>query len=247
MKDSITYIILAAGKGSNLYPLTLNYPKSSYKLDENTTLLQCMVRKIRKYDRNAEVVVVVGYMSETIKKELRDDNVKFIMNPFYETTSSIASLWFARDYLERENVAIINGDVVFDDELISEYLTKPTKYPYVFIDSSVRCNGAYNVTTKNDLILVMSKKLENYTGKYCCSAKLDAVSARILKKEIDNMIMNNMYDQYFEDSLVQMIMFHDFQLYYVDIKDYGWSEINSVDNLLQAQEIHHKSFSDPNA
>ena len=239
MKDNVTYIILAAGKGSNLHPLTLNYPKMSYKLDENTTLLQRMVRKIRKYDKNAEIIVVLGYMFEAIKKELYDDNVKFIINPFYETTSSIASLWFAREYLERENVAIINGDVVYDDKLIYEYIIKPTKYPYIFLDSSVRCNGAYNVTAKEDLILVMSKKLENYTGKYACLTKLDAVSARILKKEIDNMIMNNMYDQYFENSLVQMIMFHDFQLYYIDIKNYNWSEVNSVDDLLEAQKIHY--------
>ena len=240
MTGKITYIILVAGKGVNLYPLTLNYSKTSYKLDEHTTLLQRMVRKIRAYDKNAEIVVVTGYMSDTIKEELRDDNVKFVMNPFYEVTSSIASLWFAREYLERENVAIINGDVVFDEALISKYLTKFTDYPYVFMDSSINSMGSYNVTTKDDLVLVMSKKLENFAGKYACLTKLDAVSARLLKKEIDNMIMNNMYNQYFEDSLVQMIMFHDFHLYYVDIKDFSWSEVNSVDDLLTAQEIQAK-------
>ena len=43
--------------------------------------------------------------------------------------------------------------------------------------------------------------------------KLDPVSSRLLKEEIDSMINENMYDQFFEDSLVQMIMFHDFQLF----------------------------------
>lgn len=47
----MTYIILAAGKGSNLQPLTLKYPKTSYKLDDNTTVLQRMVRKIRIMDK----------------------------------------------------------------------------------------------------------------------------------------------------------------------------------------------------
>ena len=85
---------------------------------------------------------------------------------------------------------------------------------------------------------VMSKKLENFTAKYCCMTKLDPVSSRLLKEEIDSMINSNMYDQFFEDSLVQMIMFHDFQLSYVDIAGQKWSEVDTVDDLLTAQEIH---------
>lgn len=239
---SMTYIILAAGKGSNLQPLTLKYPKTSYKLDENTTVLQRMVRSIRKFDRNAEIVVVVGYLADTIKKELCDDNVKFVMNPFYEVTNSISSVWFARDYLERENVVILHGDAVFEDYLVETYLVKPTDHPYVLVDSSYVKPGTYNAVTKGNQVLVMSKKLENFNAKYCCMTKLDAVSARLLKREVDNMILSNMYDQYFEDSLVQMIMFHDFQLFCIDIKGHAWNEVDGVDDLLNAQQIHHHSL-----
>jgi len=66
----MTYIILAAGKGNNLQPLTLKYAKTSYKLDEETTVLQRMVRSIRKADKSAEIVVVVGYKAEDVKMEL---------------------------------------------------------------------------------------------------------------------------------------------------------------------------------
>ena len=234
----MTYIILAAGKGNNLQPLTLKYAKTSYKLDEDTTVLQRMVRSIRKADKNAEIVVVVGYKAEELKKELDGENVVFVTNPFYEVTNSISSVWFARDYLERENVAIVHGDVVFSDEIVSSYLTVPTDHPYVLVDSSYIRAGAYNAVTKNNLVLVMSKKLENFTAKYCCMTKLDPVSSRLLKEEIDSMINSNMYDQFFEDGLVQMIMFHDFQLFCEDIAGKKWSEVDTVDDLLTAQEIH---------
>lgn len=237
----MTYIILAAGKGNNLQPLTLKYAKTSYKLDEETTVLQRMVKSIRKADKNAEIVVVVGYLAETIKKELAGDNVHFVMNPFYEVTNSIASVWFARDYLERENVAIVHGDVVFSDELVQNYLVIPTDYPYVLTDSSYVCPGAYNAVTQGEQVLVMSKKLENFTAKYCCMTKLDPVSARLVKQEVDSMINSNMYDQFFEDSLVQMIMFHDFQLFCKDIAGQKWSEVDCVDDLLTAQKIHRDS------
>ena len=234
----MTYIILAAGKGSNLHPLTLKYAKTSFKLDENTTVLQRMVRSIRKKDKNAEIVVVVGYKADVIKSELDGENVKFVMNPFYEVTNSISSVWFAREYLERENVAIVHGDVVFSDEITKSYLVKPTDHPYVLVDSSCVKPGSYNAVIKENQILVMSKKLENFTAKYCCMTKLDPVSSRLMKEEIDSMIYENMYDQFFEDSLVQMIMFHDFQLFSQDVAGMRWAEVDSVDDLLAAQDIH---------
>ena len=232
-----TYIILAAGKGRNLQPLTLKYPKTSYRLDEETTVLQRMVRSIRHYDKDAEIVVAIGYLADAVKKELSEDNCKFVVNPFYEVTNSISSVWFAREYLERENVVIMHGDVVFSDEIIKNHIVQHTDFPYVLVDSSRLQMDLYNAVIKDQQVLVMSKKLESFDAKYCCMTKLDAVSARLLKEEIDTMIHNNMYDQFFEDSLVQLIMFHDFQLHAVDIAGKAWAEIDNVDDLLKARQI----------
>ena len=150
-------------------------------------------------------------------------------------------MWFARQYMERENVTIIHGDVVFCDEIVEAYMTKETNRPYVLVDSSYIKPGTYNTVTRDGQVLVMSNKLEKFNAKYCCMSKLDAVSARLLKQEIDSMVHKNMYDQFFEDSLVQMIMFHDFQLYAEDISGKAWSEVDGVDDLLHAQQIHDKS------
>lgn len=236
-----TYIILAAGKGANLHPLTLGYSKMSYRLDDQMTVLQRMVRSIRKYDRDAEIVVVVGYKADSVKETLADLNVKFIKNPFYEITNSIASLWFARPYLERENVTIVHGDVVYSDSLITSYLTEQTDYPYVLVDSSQIAPGDYDVVIRDNEILVMSKRLETPDARYCCMAKLDPVSSRLLKREVDEMIDAGMHDQFFEDALVQMVMFHDFQLFCHDIAGKKWVEVDTVDDLLAAQAIHRAS------
>ncbi len=232
-----TYIILAAGKGRNLQPLTLKYPKTSFRLNEETTVLQRMVRSIRHYDRNAEIIVVVGHLADAVKNELSEDNCKFVVNPFYEVTNSISSVWFAREYLERENVVIVHGDAVFSDDIVMNHLVKSTDYPYVLVDSSCVKPGSYNAVIKDRKVLVMSNKLEKFDAKYCCMTKLDAVSARLLKEEIDNMIHNNMYDQFVEDSLVQLIMFHDFQLFAEDIAGKSWAEVDTVDDLLLARQI----------
>jgi choline kinase len=232
-----TYIILSAGKGVKLQPLTLNHPKSLYKLDDKTTILQRLVRKIRKYDAGAEIIVVVGYMYKQIQKELEDDNVKFVHNPYYSVTSSMGSLWFAKDYLQRENVTIINGDIVASDKLMQNIVCQYTDYPTVLLDSTHNDANKYNVQVQGDLVCVMSKNLKEYTGNYASIVKLDAVTARFLQEQIDQMVNEEMYDLFYEDALVQMIFQKNFELYYKDIKDYKWTEVDCVDDLLKARQI----------
>ncbi len=235
----MTYIILAAGKGTNLQPLTLKTPKSLYKLDRNSTVLQRMVRTLRKFDHKAEIVVVAGFMYEHVQREMERENVILVRNPFYAVTGSIASLWFARKYLERDNVTILSSDIVLEDRLIAEIICQNTDKPYVLVDSS-KAAGNYNVQTQGDKICVMSKSLSSFSAQYVCVTKLDAVSARFLLEEIDSMINGEMYSQFFEDALVQMIFENDFGLYYKDIKGYAWAEVENVDDLLRAREVHKK-------
>ena len=236
----MTYIILAAGKGAGLQPFTLKTPKPLYKLDSDTTVLRRTVTLIRQFDPNAEIVVVAGFMYDQILRQVERENVTIVRNPFYAATGSISSLWFAKKYLERDNIAILNADIVTDSRLVEEVICKSTDRPYVLIDSS-RTAGRYNVQINGDRICVISKALSSYYAQYASITKLDAVSARFLMDEIDNMVNSGMYDRLFEDALVQMIFENDFELYYKDIKDYAWAEIDTVDDLLKAREVQNSA------
>ena len=200
-----------------------------------------MVRKLRKYDAEAEIVVVVGYMYKQIQKELEDDNVKFVHNPFYSVTKSMGSLWFAKDFLQRENVTIVNGDIVTSDTLVQEVLCQHTDYPYVLLDSTHKEANKYNVQIQGDLVCVMSKNLTDFAGNYASITKLDAVSSRFLLEQLNQMVNEEMYNLFFEDALVQMIFQNNFELYYKDIKDYKWTEVDCVDDLLKARQIQNES------
>lgn len=237
----MTYIILVAGQGRNLQPLTLSRPKTLYKLDGETTVLQRLVRSIRRYDKKAEIVVVIGFMYKHIQKELEDDNVLFVHNPFYAATSSMGSLWFAKDYLQRENVTIINGDIVMNDSLMNDAICAYTDVPYVLIDSTKRDGNKYNVQVQGDKVCVMSKNLTEFIGNYASVVKLDAVSARFVLEQLELMVNEGMYNLFFEDALVQMIFDKNFELYFKDIKEYDWTEIDNVDDLLKARQIQSES------
>lgn len=234
------YIVLIAGKGNRLHPLTLQMPKSLYKLEASTTILERMMTIIRKYDMDAKFTVVVGFKAEEIKKRIsKRDDIMVIQNPFYSVTNSIASLWFAREYLKGD-VTIINGDIVMEDEVIRQIVCKPVKRPCILLDSSIKSQGDYNVEVLEDKVLVMSKDLDEYYGEYAGITKLDPNSCKLLKKQIDLMVNTNMYDQWYENALVQMIFDEDFELGYIDICNYKWTEVDCVNDMLMAKTIHRQ-------
>lgn len=235
------YIFLIAGKGTRLQPLTLKMPKPLYRLDRNTTVVERMVKTIETYDLEAKFVIVVGFCSDEIVKRMENNNrIKFINNPFYDVTNSIASLWFAKEELTEE-VVIINGDIVMEEQLIKEIVCKHTDIPKVLVDSSIKTDGDYNVQVLENRVLVMSKDLDNYYGEYAGVTKLDSKSAQQLKEQIEFMVQNQMYDQWYENALVQMIFNNDFELYYEDISRFSWTEVDSVDDMLLAKRIHNMS------
>ena len=232
----MTYIFLVAGKGSRLHPLTYNYPKSLYRLDDDTTVIQRMVNLLRSYDKDAEIVAVTGFMASKIEENMPD--ITYIRNPFYGVTNSLASLWFAKEYLLKGDVVIINGDVVVSNEIADKILTKPVSGAVVLADSSIRTDGDYNVQVHNDRVVVMSKDIKSYFGEYAGITMLDREAAEHLYEETVLMNDDGCYECWYEDALVQMIFRKNFKLGYLDICNYDWTEIDCANDLVKAQEIH---------
>lgn len=234
----MNYIILAAGMGTRLHPFTKNYPKCMLNLGYGENVVQRMVRLIKKYDNTANITIVVGFMHSEIEKCLTDCN--FIVNPFYSITNSISSLWFAKEYLN-DDVTIINGDVVISEKLMERVIAIPENAT-VLLDSSIKKDGDYNVEVCDERVVVMSKELKQYHGEYVGITKLKQESANSLKREICNLVDGGFFNEWYENALVQMILNSDFQLSYIDVADYEWTEIDSVNNLLDARNLEKREW-----
>lgn len=207
-----------------------------FMLDKDTTLIERMAGLIKKHDEEADIVVVTGHMHRSIEKSLK--GVTFVYNPFYEVTNSIASLWLAQEHLEADNIVLIDGDIVMSEQLIREVLCQPVEKPVVLLDSSIKMDGDYNVQVSGEEVLVMSKNLDHYYGEYAGVSKLDRESARLMREEMNRMVEEGYYDQWYENALVQLIFNSDFKLYYEDICSYDWTEVDCVSDLIHAKNIH---------
>lgn len=230
------YVILAAGVGTRLYPYTKNSPKCLVKVTPTETVIERAVRLISERDENAKFIVALGFCSEQIK-DLLGDKCEYVENPFFPVTNSIASLWFVKEKINiDEDLTILNADIVFSRDFADELVKSPDN-PCVYFDSSIKSQGDYNVQAIGNKMIVMGKELTTYDGEYVGISKFPVKSLSVFFGEIDHMINDLLYDQWYENALVQLSLNETMTIEAKDASDYNWSEIDSIDNLLKIREI----------
>ena len=119
-------IILAAGQGSRLMPLTEDTPKCLLHLGDET-ILRHQIRQLAAAGFN-EIVVVTGFRAQAVEAELRQMYqpmlvTRTLFNPFFAVADNLASCWLARSEMTGDFL-LLNGDTVFEakipDQLIQE-------------------------------------------------------------------------------------------------------------------------------
>ncbi len=110
-------IILAAGKGSRLWPLTKETPKSLLKLEDGSTMLERQLHEAVNCKYIDRVTVITGYRSDMVEKKIEEFKeifpVDYIFNPLYNISNNLVSLWTATCLMEQEDFAITNGDNIY--------------------------------------------------------------------------------------------------------------------------------------
>lgn len=116
-------IILVAGRGNRLRPLTDSMPKCLTEVNGESILENAL----KKLSENGikETILVVGYLKEKIKgnigNEFNDMKINYVDNDIYDKTNTSYSLWLAIKDLD-EDVLILEGDVFFEDKLLKDFL-----------------------------------------------------------------------------------------------------------------------------
>lgn len=120
-----TAVLLAAGFGSRLAPLTDVVPKCLVRLN-GVPILERLVRSLDELGFT-RLVVVTGYRAAAISDFLGNRfggvAIEYVVSPAFETTNNIYSLWLTRDLID-ESILLVESDLVFDPELLA-----PLRYP----------------------------------------------------------------------------------------------------------------------
>jgi choline kinase len=118
-----TALLLAAGVGSRLAPLTDALPKCLVSVS-GVPILRRLVRSLDSHGIE-RLVIVTGYKAEMIRDYLGESfggiAIEYIVSPLFETTNDIYSLWLARHLID-EPFLLLESDLVFDEQLLAPLL-----------------------------------------------------------------------------------------------------------------------------
>jgi choline kinase len=122
-----TSVLLAAGTGSRLRPLTLDAPKC-LTLVGGKPILERLLENLRVQGIE-KIIVVTGYLDHCIREFLQlhkgDLKVEYVYNQDFQTTNNIYSLWLAREVI-KEPFLLVECDLVFDPEMLNDMM-RPNK------------------------------------------------------------------------------------------------------------------------
>jgi len=136
-------IILAAGRGSRLLPLTTDLPKCLLPIG-NTTVLGMQLDTLFA-NGVTSATVVTGFNSHMVNDEIARRGasgmrIRTLYNPFYQVADNLASCWMARKSM-RQDFLLINGDTLFSPELLQTILAAPATNIAVTIDQKGHYDG----------------------------------------------------------------------------------------------------------
>jgi histidinol-phosphate/aromatic aminotransferase/cobyric acid decarboxylase-like protein/CTP:phosphocholine cytidylyltransferase-like protein len=119
-------VILAAGVGSRLSPLTIETPKCLTEVNGQPILFRAL--QALASQGLSEAVIIVGHHADQVRERVGRSryglDISYVEAPRYVTTNNIHSLWSARDFCD-EDILLLEGDVVFDDSVLAQILEQP--------------------------------------------------------------------------------------------------------------------------
>ncbi|MWV62717.1 NTP transferase domain-containing protein [Helicobacter saguini] len=222
-------IILAAGRGTRLQPLTLLKPKPLLEI-KGISILENMINILRKSGVK-DIIVVTGYKAEMFKPLAKRLKFKQIIYKDYATKNSAASLKLVKDEITKGTI-ILNADLYLTKDFLSYKRANVSQIIAQEFKQSQDSFWGY-ITDSNFKILDIDLNATNGFGDGV--AILDNESdIAILKNEIDK-IDDNQYWEYSILNSLKKIDFYCFSAnFYVEIDSFKDALRN---NLLTPQDI----------
>ncbi len=232
-------IILGAGEGSRLKPLTENIPKCMVEVCGRSILRNALSLFAEKGVETTRIVV--GHLASVLREHFGSSfkamKIEYIENVEYSSTNSMYSLYLGLQGIQ-ESTWLLEGDVFFEPSI----LEKPVKHDISWFVDTFRkdLDGAYlkyddqGRAVSLDIIRDL-KLLKNQSGKSIGLLHLDSNGVEYFKRWLEQGVADGRKNLYYD-----LIVGPHFSEAYIEIIDVGglkWFEIDNLSDLENAQVL----------
>jgi choline kinase len=235
-------IILAAGVGSRIRPLTDNCPKCLLKIG-GVTILERMLTHIQACGIN-EVVFVLGYLQEQIESFVKNSfpelDAHFIVNDRYKETNTGYSLMLTEGFIKGSSFVKFDADVVFDQNILESLLASDDQN-ILCIDKEIHLDDEeIKVVVKDGSRIVKASKTVMPTdaaGESIGIEKIGSETAILLFSELKAMMTRVENHQEYYEGAYELLMAKDIPFHALDITGLKWSEIDTKQDFDAAEKL----------
>lgn len=239
-----TALLLAAGTGSRLFPLTQNSPKC-LTLVNDKSILERLINNLKSQGFK-KLVIVTGHLKERIMDYLGEKSgglqIEYIHSPLYKTTNNIYSLWMAR-YIINEPFVLFESDLVLNSTLLDN-MVYPDRMAVALMQpwlngTTVTLDRASKVTqfqkgTTDPYSNVRYKTVNIYS--------FSLQSWQSIVKRLNQYIEAGSVNCYYETVFSEMIDNKSLAFESVSFDHKPWYEIDTLKDLAKAELLFPKEL-----
>lgn len=231
-------LLLAAGRGTRISRYLSGNPKCTVDIG-NEKLIEYTIKMFNKKGIT-DIAIVLGYKSNIIKETLKNYNIKYYINPFFDVTNSIASAWFAKDFICNDDIIIMNADVFLEEKLI-DYILYNKKTNLMYADGSRKEEADYKFKYENGILIKYGKELtgDDISGEYVGIGKFNAEFLKLFIKKLDEMINTQQHSVWWENVVYEISKTQEINV--DDIKGMFWAEVDYIEDYERI--LNHRKVS----
>lgn len=229
-------VILAAGLGSRLRPITNEVPKCMVPVN-GIRIVDKQIDNLLVNDVE-DIYVVDGYKAEILASHLKEvyPLVHIVSNPRYAETNNMYSLYLTAKFVKGEEFLLMNSDVYYDADIIKGMLEGDNQSK-IACDRSGYMEESMKITLDGEKINHISKKItpEEYYAVSIDVYRISSDDSKTLFKEVeDSIIVKGDENSWTEVALDHIFKNANFRPYVIENR---WFEIDDHDDLKRAEEI----------